>query len=628
MNAHRWWVTVARRDGRGGLLGLVLLSALPTLAAHAQSTGFPVVTHYPAAGGTTADTTRRLVPAYEVYSASVTDEYAPSQTEFNTAGQLVFQAAGVRARFLNDPAALTEGAAEVQIVSNWPIGAALYTVAVPAGWRRNGSYPIFLSGNPTTYSNNYRVFSAQEASVLGFVVRRGFIGAYSNAGGIESQGVSERVLRSVGQALDTFATLGGDKRRVVTAGFSRGAQTAFVWAANPLGLDYTVLAAFGHALPASAVEAVTAPYATYPWLGWLSDVVTGDAELSRYDHVPPPHSFPNRVLEILSGQGTSEGNSTLAVLERLRGKQLVFSAATHDAVVPYRTGVAFTRALDEAGIPHMAVLVQNTGHTWANELVAELARAIEELGAGRAYVAPAGRIYASQSELRTHDYQRQVRVTSTTMPFSAVLPFRAARGQPMRVDLCGAPGAQYVVCAVLDGLAAQSTIYLTGEIPSAECVSHSVAAPLTLGNYTWNIILNGRPIPRTQTPIQDLRPALQVDAIQPGHFEAMPGQLPVQMGISALSPQLGESGVACPPPAVGPGTDAGSPEVDSGFQIVGDSGPRLDTGPAAVVDAGPADTGNPKPLDSGCGCTSTRGSSGDLLAFVVVLAALSRRRKR
>ena len=99
MNARRWSLTVAHRPMRWGSSALLLLSLAPALAVHAQSNGFPVVTHYPIAGGTTADTTRRLVPAYESYSAAVTDEYAPSQTEFNTAGQLVFQAAGVRARF-------------------------------------------------------------------------------------------------------------------------------------------------------------------------------------------------------------------------------------------------------------------------------------------------------------------------------------------------------------------------------------------------------------------------------------------------------------------------------------------------------------------------------------------------
>lgn len=606
----------------------LFVAVLWALPAAAQS-GYPVVTHYPAAGGTTADSTRRTTPAYEVYSASVTDETMPSQQEFNTARQLVFQSSGAQATFLNDPAGLVEGATTIQIVNNWPIGAALYTVAFPVGWRRTNTYPIILSGNPTTYSNNYRVFRGQEAGVLGFGAGRGFIVAFSNAGGIESQGVSDNVLRSVGQALDTFATLGGDKHRVITGGFSRGASTAFVWAANPLDLDYTVIAAFGHALPTSMMEAITAPYATYPWLGWFSDLVTNDPSQSRYDHVPLPHSLPNNVLQILSGQGTMETRTPSVVVERLRGKQLAFSVASHDSIVPYKTGVAFARALEAAGIPHMAVLVQNTGHVWSLDIYNELVRAITEIGAGRAYAVPNGRIYATQNELRTHDYNAQTRVVRATMPFSAVLPYRAARGQPMRIDLCGAPGARYVVCGVLDGTAARSTVFLTGEIPAEECTSHALAAPLTVGNYTWNVIVNGNPLPRTQTPVLTLRPALQVDAVQPGHFDAMPGQLPVMMGVSELSPQLGERPVECPPPEVVPGLDAG-PLPDSGFQIGGDTGVVVDSGTprdAGVVDLGVADTGNRKPVESGCGVVQAPGSGGDAALIVLLLGVAALRRR-
>ncbi len=617
---------------RSVVSSIVTLWALPAVA----QSGYPVVTHYPAAGGTQADTTRRAVPAYENYSASVTDETMPSQQEFNTARQLVFQAAGAQATFLNDPAGLVEGAATIQIVNNWPIGAALYTVAFPVNWRRTGSYPIVLSGNPTTYSNNYRVFRGQEAGVLGFGAGRGFIAAFSNAGGIESQGVSDNVLRSVGQALDTFATLGGDKHRVITGGFSRGASTAMVWAANPLDLDYTVIAVFGHALPTNMLEAVTAPYATYPWLGWFSDLVTNDPSQSRYDHVPPPHTLPNNLLQILTGQGTAEARTPSVVIERLRGKQLAFSVATHDSIVPYKTGVAFTRALEAAGIPHMAVLVQNTGHVWSLEIFDELVRAMTEIGAGRPYAVPAGRVYATQSELRTHDYNAQTRVVRATMPFSAVLPYRAARGQPMRVDLCGAPGAQYVVCGVLDGTAARSTVYLTGEIPPEECTSEVLAAPLQAGDYTWNVVVNGNAIPRTQTPVLSLRPALQVLAAQPGHFDAMPGQLPVMMGISELSPQLGEAPVACPPPESTPGIDAG-PLPDSGFQINVDTGVVVDSGiprDAGFFDLGVADTGNRAPPEEGCGCAvveapgKTGPGSGSDAALIVLLLGLAALRRR
>lgn len=605
-------------------LVLVLVGSGPALAQNA----FPVVTHYPVSGGTTADTTRRVTPGYDAYSAAVTDECAPTQQEMNVAGQLIFQAAGVQATFLNDPAALVEGAATIQVVSNWAIGAALYTVAVPAGWRRATTYPIVLSPNPTTYSNNYRVFRAQEAGVLGFAAARGFISVFSNAGGIESQGVSDGVLRSVGQALDTFVTLGGDKHRVVTAGFSRGAQDAFVWAANPLDLDYTVIAAFGHALPTSLLEAVTSPYATYPWLGWLSDTVTNDASLSRYDHAPPPHTIPNRIAEILTGQGTAEVRSALALVERLRGKQLVYSVSSHDSVVPYRAGVAFTRALEAAGIPAMAVLAQNTGHMWSIEVVNELSEALTEIGAGRAYTAPSGRVYTTQTNLQTHDYSTQSRVVRATMPFSVVLPFRAAVGQPMRVDLCGAPGTRFLVCAVLDGTAETSSIFFFGEIPAEECISQSLPAPLVTGSYNWNVVLNNLGVPRSQTPLGGLRPTLLVDPVQPAHFAAMPTQLPVMMGLSELSAQTGEVSIGCPPSANAPLTDGGV--EDSGFQIGGDGG-SVDTGvrDAGFFDLGVVDSGNRKPAESGCGCTSGpgagQGGDGALIVLMLGLVMLRRR---
>jgi len=605
-----------------------LFLALPAAAQN----GFPVVTHYPMAGGVTPDTTRTAMPAYENYSAARSDEYAPPRQEFDAAVQLMFQATNVQARMLNDPAGLMEGVPQIQVVNNWQIGAALYTVAVPPNWRRTNSYPIFLSGNPTTYSNNFRMFRAGEAGILAFTANKGFIAAYSNAGGIESQGVSDNVLRSVGEAITTFAGLGGDKQKVVTGGFSRGASTAFYWAANPMNLDYNVIAAFGHSLPTSLLAAVSEPYATYAMFGWLSDIVTGDVRLSRYDNVPPPHSFPNRVLQVLTGQGTEDVKSVKSVLERLRGKQLVFSIDTQDAVVPYKTGVAFARALGEANIPVMAVFVQNEGHGWSLDVFNELARAINEIGAGRAYAAPNGRIYAVQNDTANHDYNRQTRVARQTMPLSAVLPYRAASGQPMRIDLCGPPGAQYVVCGVLDGTAALSEVHVSGTIPAEECVSHALAAPLARGTYEWSIIYNGVPMARTLTPFNGHKPRLEVLAMQPGHFEGLVSPLFLAEGLSELSPQFGTETLLCPPAAHGPVPDAGF--ADSGFQVGSpDAAPVVGhndaAAPAGATDAGEVDSGNRKPADTGCGCRSTGPESAPMASLFVALAlALAWRRRR
>jgi uncharacterized protein (TIGR03382 family) len=600
------------------VLGVIAVASAPAAPVLAQA-DYPVVTNFPAPGGTTADTTRMSPPAYDHYSAATTDEYAPSQTDFNAALQAAESTVGgATVQFLNSSSELNSAANVIQIVSDWAIGSALYTVAFPRGWSPMSSYPIVLSGDPTFASNNYRVFGPlfRDASLLSAIAGYGAIGVVSNCGGIESQGVSAGVLRSVGAMLDTLAMYGGDKHRVITAGFSRGAMTAFTWAANPLGLDYTVLAAFGHALPVSFVEAVTAPYATYPMLGSISDLITNDPSRSSYASVPPPHTFPNTEISILTGTTAAIDINTPSVLgDRLRGVQLVFSTGTQDPVLPLPTAMAFEQDLTTRGIPHLMVLVYNGGHELSQKVANEFALALGDVLMGRPYTAPTGVEVDVQTELAQHLPSTQQQQMPGHQPFSAVVPYKSSKGQPMRIDLCGEPGTAYRVCAVRSDGSERALIDVSGAFPAGKCAKLPMATPVESGGYDWRFEVGGQPFSNAMTAVPGLLATLDVSDTQPTHVSALPNgaNLPlVAMGVSELSPQTGHAAVACPPLADGGLPDAAGPLLDGSLAPADAAGPGVDGGEIAPDALGPAaDAGANVNPDTGAGAGADAAAAGD-----------------
>lgn len=598
------------------------LCLLPSLAFAQAQGDFPVVTNFPAAGGTMADPRRVATPDYENYSAEVTDEYLVTRGQFdNAANTVAANTGGLGVRFWNSLNSVQENQPFIQIVSNVPIGAALYTIGFPPNWNRNGDYAIFLSPAATTYSNNRRLFAAGEVGVMGYVASRGLIVAFSNVGGIESQGVSDEVLRSVGAALDQLATYGGDKQRVITGGFSRGAGASLIWAANPLNLDYNVVAVFAHALPVSVVEAVTAPYATYPHLGFFHDYITNNPALSQYNNDPPPHSFPNRMLQIITGQGTAEAKSALVSIDRLAGKELVFSAGTHDAVLPFHRAVEFSRALFAAGVQHTANFIYNEGHQLSALVAQEFVLAIDVIAMGQAYRGPRRRIYSVQNTLASLDYTTQQTFDPQTTPFSAVLPYRSSVGQPLRIDLCGTPGTSYRVCAVPQGGQLAALDY-AGTIPPGECTTLPGETP-GVGLYDWRIEVGGMPVARSLTPITGILATFDVRDTQQQHLTGLPSALPIAHGISELSPQPMQGAATCPGP---PPMDAGV--IDRGVPDQGVAG--MDA--SAANDGGTASGGDASSVqepreESGCGCNAgDRARSNTWWLFVLPAMIVLRRR--
>lgn len=610
---------------------LAALLILPSATAWAQ--GFPVNTNYPSAGGTLPDLTRLTVPSYEHYSQATTDGYAPTQQEYEGALALAAQQFA-QIVTLNDLADVQEGLAAVQIVSGHVVGPTLFTLAFPPNWRRTDRHPIYLSGAPTGYSNNYRVFPNGEAAIIAYAAARGFIVAYCNAGGVESQGISDNVLRAVGTAMNELGTLGGDKQKIIAAGFSRGAATSVVWAANPLGLDYNVVAIFGHALPVSTIASVVTPYATYPMLGWLSDLITNDPARSTYGSPTPPHQFPNYELKILTNQDdNTEQRSALAVMDALRGKQLLFSMSTHDPFLPLPEGIAFDHELSARNIPHASIVVYGEGHLLSLSVASEFFHAVDLIGAGQSYTVQPGRYIASQPDLTAHDYTRQRFENRPMLPFTAAVPFRVGVGQPLRVDVCGTPGTQFRLCAV--GQGGQAVLDFSGQIPPEECVKIPGAAPAAVGSYDWRVEVGGAPMARSLSSIAGAKPTLTIEATQPAHLSAMPSQLPVLLGFSELSSQVASDPAACPaivtPPDAGLLDSGGA--LDQGIASLDaeptDLGAAADAAEAPrdagfAMDGAEADAARPLPAKRvvGCGCSTEGGAGGDHLMRSLVLLGL------
>lgn len=471
-----------------------------------QIVEFPIVTHYPALGGTEPDPTR-VTPQYNWYSTMLTDYCAPTMEEVDNVIALIENETGLKVNMFNDIDDLIEGSPNLQIVNNVPIGTSLFTFFFSPGWSPQGSYPVVLNGNGTGISNNYALFKGRYYSPAIWAAdyaengRSGIIAAISNCGGLESQGANEEALKDVERVLEFLAGYGGDPQRVVTCGGSRGGGSALLWAENPLNLDYNVLGVFAQVPPVKFGSMSQVPVADYPALMDIYVLELNDQDAWRYDHDPPPQANPAPALIPLVGTDNVEEadqRSAFGYVHKLAGKQIVIAQGTHDDTMPMPFFLEFDRALTANGISHTTMINLRMGHESNPFLDDEMRKFLDALTSGENYTVPNGRFVFIQTDLENRSWAGIQQVPISTLPFTATIPYRIAPGQPVSLVVCGAAGKSWKV--ELKGPSGEMVEEWSGTFDESESRMENFIAPSVLGEYSWSFFYDGKTINNTNTP--------------------------------------------------------------------------------------------------------------------------------
>ena len=352
----------------------------------------------------------------------------------------------------------------------------LVAVFLPPNWSSEaapGTYPIVAQGY---YDLNSSVFRAPGPGfdMAGQIARSsigdltGAIGVFWNGGGANSTyTVNERANRQFGRLVDLVAeSFGGDRRRVMMLGGSRGGVTAISMASNPYDLDYTITFASASAAPALYGSlARLSSTATYPrGIGNLSGVVGFHDSWRmgwRYPRVPGREHLEGLDLAqsaayVLTGSTdlryADEQLSPFADhnVERLKkaGTQMYLEMGTHDRL-PYILQVEYANKLLAKGLPVHADVVVRGGHgggrfnaegspVKSDYIWRALLEYIDPLRSGKPQVEPGWSFY--RVNRRTDERER---FEPDGFPFTMEAPYLAVAGQRFPLIFIGEPGSEY-----------------------------------------------------------------------------------------------------------------------------------------------------------------------------------------
>ena len=352
-------------------LGLVVFIGCRAQPRYDSHIDFPIVTQFPDLGGTEADRRRKDPPGWGNYSAVVTDHTAPSWDRVVRAVQRWENQGGCPVDVYNSMGSLRSGVARVQVVNNVAIGQSLWTFFVGPNWKQDGGpYVLVVSGRSGTSSNSSSAYGGTGPLKLPDGVAQSgtagypFILAFVNQGGRESQGNHPDVLKSVEKGIAfAKAQFGVDDQKVVFAGKSRGAASALMWGANPLGLAYKTAGIFAHAAPTNYGTVCDQPNGTYPGLGGL--VVK---ELARKPNWIPDQAHAERMQvlrDCMAGSqdpDTMRSRSQIAQVERFRDVYLAVGLGTHDPGVGIEQGFDFCQTLDSLEVDYFVEFTLGGGH--------------------------------------------------------------------------------------------------------------------------------------------------------------------------------------------------------------------------------------------------------------------------
>ncbi len=501
-----------------GILAALSVGAL----AYAQANNGVITTNFPTTGGTIASPPFRIFPniSYGDYSNEETDPVAVSADERNTLLAIAQKTlpAGMGVISLNNWNDVKEDQNAVQVVNNVPIKGATYTIVLPAHWKRSGKVPVLLSGNGAGIGNNQRLWKSQDVSLITLIGtgsqpgRTGLIGAYSNAGGTESQGIDDHTYASVGAFFDFIGQNGGDVQHAVTAGGSRGGGTALMWAINPKKLPYTVQAIFADIPPTAYGLLSKVSILTYPNLGYIYVAATHDQTAYLYSSPNGPSHPQLATLLGTNDPAQGDANSPIGMADQLKGKVLVIGRGTHDAFFPLHEFLTFDRRLTTLGITHSTAITLGQGHSGNKFLADQLTAYIDALTQNQSYQPPPGRFLyidfnapagpqVPLAEFLKNGLNADVKATPSVggdLPFTAEIPALVGEKLPADISVCGKPGATFSYEA--KDAAGNVWVSQSGTLDDNECAYQTVMTPDKTGDYNWTFTYNGQPIPSTNTP--------------------------------------------------------------------------------------------------------------------------------
>jgi hypothetical protein len=489
---------------------------LSTNMSFAQT--YVVATHYPAFADTEPAPRDAVQVEYTVYNNRENDYAAVDAATAESIQHQIEKMTNLEVSLLNDWAEVEENSEKLQIVNNVPVEGALYTIVLPVGWNREKNLPIVLSGNGAGTSNNRRLYLGGEIDLpvlIGFSTvlgGDGIIGAMSNCGGTESQGIDEVTYRSVGAFFDFMDENGGDKYTAMTAGWSRGGGTALMWAINPLKLDYEVDIVVAGVPPTHYGTLSQVSPLTYPSMTGIATLVGQDENAWRFDNEGlRPDMNPSPFMERLIGTGDPEeadALSPIGMAEGLIGKQVLIEFGTHDAFFPLAPFLEFDRRLTELGVDHATVVTLNSGHEDGDFARNEIVKALTALTTGTEYKVPQGRFYfidknpLEDEEVSLEDFYEETtgeQADSSRLPVTVRLPYRAGQGNPVDLEVCGTPGTAFELRMFRRGTF-ESAYTFSGELDESECWTERTRFDVDPGWYGWQLFVDDQEIDDLSTP--------------------------------------------------------------------------------------------------------------------------------
>jgi hypothetical protein len=492
-------------------------------------------------GGTDPDKRKARVDL-DVYSNAATDyrTYAPGQPGWSsveqTAAELEKVGSSLRLVARAEDLKADAGTA-LQVLCNEVIGPPrtpmLASFILPPRWKPDGHYPIVLTGNGYTISNNRRLFRESGPTDV-FVLagkaagagRSGVLVVTVNCGGTEASGIQPSAVANIGRVLDRAAELGGDRHRVVFWGGSRGGLTALVWGANPLDLDYTPLALFARVPFPTLADTPMTPLSLVPQATDAYRAVFGP-DGWRYRERPdigaPDRSELCRRITGFADRAAANAHSGMGYVDRLAAAHragklrfVVTSYGTKDPWELYAPGVLYHHAMEQHGVPVTTHVGLGAGHEGApDQLEKDLLHFVQDLGRKKpeGWAPAPGLFYAVQQDRGSRGRLHWVKPPST--PFSARVPFREQAGRQGMIELVGAAGGEYTVTLAQGGKVVKSW---SGKFDASETFTDRFVIPAE-GLYDWSFTWKGHPVTRTPTLTADGKePPLTLTATreQPG----------------------------------------------------------------------------------------------------------------
>lgn len=333
----------------------------------------------------------------------------------------------------------------------------LATYILPPNWvsRPLKPYPVLFNGLYDIHQNFSWGYGQDFIQIISNLVSSGVgptVGILWNGGGAYGpQTMQMSSYLNVAYLFNLAQYYAGiDMQKIVTAGISRGAQTAINVAANPIFNNYKVAYALAWSPPSIMGEHVSAWVSTnYPGDFINQAWTTGYKYAYQSTFRDPNFGLDGRALFLKNVTGSVDANFADAlspvgdwVLDALKSKgtSVYVSAGTNDAFIPFNNQLRLYNRLKEKGIPTEFDIGYRYGHSYFVDKNQLITGAMKEVFAGtlkpfagiKNFRRPAAGVGPAESFV-------------PDKVFFAEIPKQVYLGQKLRLDTAGSPGLAYSI---------------------------------------------------------------------------------------------------------------------------------------------------------------------------------------